>query len=87
MYCLVQNFKEFRCDCAHPFHQLILEKDEDGFLAVYYSLKDYLPIHKRIYNAFLYVFGIHTRKYDYCDIYLNKTEQERLAAFLNDRKT
>lgn len=82
---LKENRKAFYCECSHPFHQLVLDKDSDGSLVISYQLNHYLPWYKRLINAIYYVLGWDRDKLDYNEIWLNTDEQKELVKFIDAR--
>jgi hypothetical protein len=77
------------CDCGDIEHNAVLTAtdygDEDGTFLYLHVKMDDIPWHKRVVQAFKYVFGMN-RDYDYVDIVMNKDNTQKLIDFLEKHK-
>lgn len=73
------------CDCHEPFHQVILDFDqEEQEVMIYTQMKNYLPWYKRLIAAFKYVFLLDTTRIDYVEALVSsKAELESIRDFFD----
>ena len=79
-----ENRKVFWCDCGDMGHSVCFDKDEDGFVSVYYQMNHFRPWYKRLVLGVKYIFGINTFDYHYLDIVLSKKEATELKEYLEE---
>jgi hypothetical protein len=74
--------KYIECDCHSPEHVLRISSDEDGiYISVFLGE---LPLHNRIWNAILYVFGYKCKYGHFEEFVADKENLGRIISVLEE---